>query len=660
MEVFARRKALDGLRGILSSLVVLFHLKVPLFTQGYAGVDAFFVVSGFVITSIIVYEVLANEALDFYRFYARRAKRLLPGSLFVLIITSILYKWIAAPLLVEQNKASFLNGASYSENVYLIIRSKDYFAASINESPVMHYWSLAVEEQFYLVWPVVLVISLKLSGNKLPGVITPLILIIIILIITGTTNNVQTFVKYLGTPYRIYQLLCGALISLYFINNAENHLFPYKSIIGDVLCGIGVLGIIGISLSLTDYISTTVGMIATGFCCLVIIGLELNPHGNTAKILESEPLLWLGKYSYGIYLWHYPVIILSVLSGLANYNILCDFGMIGVVLVLAWLTWIFVESPMKSFPLSDKQAVAGAGISTLITLCILWIILSQGLIVSLNTLPNSQLEPSSTFFTDFTLAGEDAYEAASILPENTRIPLLQSGDTLIVHGDSYAAEWQFVTGKLAEIRNITLFSHMQFGCPWMNVSLYKQEIQTEVDCWSLQNIFPMVPRWNPQVIFLYCYSILAYSARERFSDGPWLKPGDEGWLEVVENGIRDLLEPMKSQSTFVVLVEPHLIPGGTQQNVCLSKNPPDSSVCDLPAQIEPGGLEFRGLLRKIASESDNFLVISLDEFICPNNFCKTVVDNIPQFQDDIHISLEYAQLMSAKFEAVLKRFHIIN
>jgi len=153
---FARRKPLDGLRGVLAMVVVLFHLKQPGFAQGFAGVDGFFVVSGFVITSIIVHEVLTNKTLDFYRFYARRTKRLLPASATVLIVSAIGYKQFAAPLLVSRNRMSFLAGSCYIENFYLIELAKDYFAQSVEESPVMHYWSLGVEEQFYFLWPITL------------------------------------------------------------------------------------------------------------------------------------------------------------------------------------------------------------------------------------------------------------------------------------------------------------------------------------------------------------------------------------------------------------------------------------------------------------------------------------------------------------------------
>ena len=163
------RPQLDGMRAVAVYLVVAFHAGLSAFSGGFIGVDVFFVLSGYLVTQLLLRDFRAAGRIDFRRFYSRRFRRLLPAAFVVLLVTAAVYAAVAAPADVLNAVGGFRAAFLYVANWHFISQSNDYFAANVNTNPVVHFWSLAVEEQFYLCWPIVLTgvfVAARRAGNR--------------------------------------------------------------------------------------------------------------------------------------------------------------------------------------------------------------------------------------------------------------------------------------------------------------------------------------------------------------------------------------------------------------------------------------------------------------------------------------------------------------
>src|SRR5690606_11661278 len=170
----AFRADIEGVRGIAVLLVVLFHAGIPYFTGGFVGVDVFFVLSGYLITRLLVDEAAATGRIDLVAFYARRARRLLPAAALMIIVT-LLFGWLVlAPITLRGLAASAGTAATYWSNLYFALSAGDYFGPDLATNPFLHTWSLAVEEQFYLVWPLLVLFAVWLAKRWRPGLLAVL------------------------------------------------------------------------------------------------------------------------------------------------------------------------------------------------------------------------------------------------------------------------------------------------------------------------------------------------------------------------------------------------------------------------------------------------------------------------------------------------------
>jgi hypothetical protein len=196
---FEHRPSLDGIRAVAVLLVIAFHAGMTALGHGYVGVDVFFVLSGFLITSLLARELLGSGRLRFVAFYARRVRRLLPAALLVLLVTAVAYELVASPAAVSETRGGFVASALYFANWFFLRQANDYFAQGAHPSPVEHYWSLSVEEQFYLVWPALMVglVFLARCGLRLEVVAATLALAV-----RSTQESLPAPIRWLRTSAR--------------------------------------------------------------------------------------------------------------------------------------------------------------------------------------------------------------------------------------------------------------------------------------------------------------------------------------------------------------------------------------------------------------------------------------------------------------------------
>lgn len=332
------RPDIDGLRAIAVLLVVLYHAKFPVF-GGFIGVDVFFVISGYLITSILRREILADK-FSFKSFYVRRIKRLLPAYAFMMFCLAIYcYNY-----LMPDDLISFAKSAVYSlvavSNIYFF-SGTGYFGSASTE-PLLHTWSIAVEEQFYIVWPVILLGLAWISNNKAARyVIAGLFVVSLVASEYYAVNHKNA--AYLLLPFRFFELMIGCILALY-----QHRITRYAKLPG-TMSVVGIALIIGSALLLDESFAFP-GLNALPVClgtALVIAAGFRSQTGVGTKLLSFAPVCYVGKVSYSFYLWHWPVLVLAAYRGIELTH-----GNAAILMLLAFaaaaLSYHLVETPFRN------------------------------------------------------------------------------------------------------------------------------------------------------------------------------------------------------------------------------------------------------------------------------------------------------------------------
>jgi peptidoglycan/LPS O-acetylase OafA/YrhL len=335
---------------------VLYHLGISWIPGGFLGVDLFFVISGYVITRLILDSINQSSALDLRAFYAARLRRIYPGFLFMVICT-IIFIGVWAPEAIKRFLSDLPYALSGTLNWLLVARHQDYFE-TIGRPPLLqHTWSLAVELQFYLVWPIILLTVLKYFGKKNIARIA-----LIIAIISGTAlflvslqldqaNAAQVSHIYFGTDTHSLGLFLGSALAVSWIPQNLSANITRRA--QDVIDGIGVVGLLGLISTFLFIDESNAGLyriafpLAGIFGCLVIISL-VHPASRFAPIISSPPFRWVGQRSYGIYIWHWVIFQVTRPSvDLSGETWALYLARVLLVLALADISLRWVEIPFR-------------------------------------------------------------------------------------------------------------------------------------------------------------------------------------------------------------------------------------------------------------------------------------------------------------------------
>ncbi|WP_343995947.1 acyltransferase family protein [Nocardioides dubius] len=303
--------ALDGLRTIAVYLVLVFHAGVSSFDGGFVGVDLFFVLSGFLVTGLILAEVEERGGLRLGHFYARRVRRLLPAALVVIVATSAIFMLVASAVQRLPWTGDAQSALLYFANWRFIHQEGDYFGADVDKSPFLHFWSLAVEEQFYLIFPLVVIALVWLRKRWRPALAVGLsVLFLASFAAQLYWAEHDPSHAYYGTDARLYQLLAGALAALSLravrrnrAQDAGNRLRPG---VGWVFLAILLVA----ATDLVDFTPSTRGILATLATTGLVLTLAEQKDRSLAWLLGRPTVVYLGRISYGTYLWHWPVLLL--------------------------------------------------------------------------------------------------------------------------------------------------------------------------------------------------------------------------------------------------------------------------------------------------------------------------------------------------------------
>ena len=348
--------SIDGLRAIAVTAVVLYHLGISWIPGGFLGVDLFFVISGYVITRLILDSINQSSALDLRAFYAARIRRIYPGFLFM-VISTIIFIGVWAPEAIKRFLSDLPYALSGTINWALVARNQDYFE-TIGRPPLLqHTWSLAVELQFYLIWPIILLTVLKYFGKKNIARIA-----LIIAIISGTilflvslqldqANSAKVSHIYFGTDTHSLGLFLGSALAVSWIPQNLSANITRRA--QDVIDGIGVVGLLGLISTFLFIDESNASLyqiafpLAAIFGCLVIISL-VHPASRFAPIISTPPFRWIGQRSYGIYIWHWVIFQVTRPSvDLSGETWALYLARVLLVLALADISLRWVEIPFR-------------------------------------------------------------------------------------------------------------------------------------------------------------------------------------------------------------------------------------------------------------------------------------------------------------------------
>ena len=331
------RPEVDGLRAVAVMPVLLFHARTPGFQGGFVGVDIFFVISGYLITAIILKD-LEKGSFSIANFYERRSRRILPALYFVIFCTFPIVFLLMMPSQLQDYSQSLVAVSTFAANVYFYLKS-GYFDQSGELSPLLHTWSLAVEEQFYFVFPIFLIITHRyLRKATIPAV---LILTIASLWIAQSllrSDPSQSFYLPFG---RAWELMIGVLLNfLPARSNSKNLRWELASVFGILL--------IAGSIVFLDEHSPFPGLAAVpstiGAALVIYCSSESN---RTGKLLGSGPFVGIGLISYSVYLWHHPLFAIARLTTLGEPPLYVFLGLAVLSVGLGYLNWRFVERPFR-------------------------------------------------------------------------------------------------------------------------------------------------------------------------------------------------------------------------------------------------------------------------------------------------------------------------
>jgi peptidoglycan/LPS O-acetylase OafA/YrhL len=384
------RPEIDGLRAIAVFAVIVYHAKIflfghQLFQGGFIGVDIFFVISGYLITTLILKELNETNSFSFKNFYERRARRILPALLFMMGISSVVGYYLLLPVAFIDFAKSNITAIFSVSNFYFYLEDIKYAATSELVKPLLHTWSLSVEEQFYFIFPVLLIILIKFFKKLLIKIL--IFIFIISLCFAEYYSRIDTYFNFYLLLSRGFELIIGSLLSYLELNKIGKS--KYNPILNQIYPGIGII------LIFCSFFFFNIDKIFhPGITTLMpVIGASLiiwfsKKEGLIVKILSNKILVFFGLISYSLYLWHYSVFAFYRNSPFVEINQYNRYILIIIILLISIFSYYFIEKPFRNKKIVSTKKLIISVLSSIITLLVfnLYILRTEG--IKKTRLPN--------------------------------------------------------------------------------------------------------------------------------------------------------------------------------------------------------------------------------------------------------------------------------
>jgi len=671
------RRDIEGLRALAILLVLLYHAGLPFIPGGFVGVDVFFVISGYLITGLLLREISRTGRVSLVQFWARRIKRLLPASTLVLVATA-LATWALAPVTSWRSISGDIVAATvYVANWRFAGQSVDYLATDTVDSPVTHFWSLAVEEQYYVVWPLLIALVLMLTRRRAPkarlsALAWTLALIAVpSFILAGHLSNLGEASAFFTTTTRLWELAVGAAVAM--APALWSRLSPRGSAV------VSFMGAAAIVASAVAYGSATpwpgpATLLPTLGAAMVIVGGVRGSDLAISRLLSTAPLVWLGGISYSVYLWHWPFLALG-LGWFESSSPALGLALVALSFAPAWLSHKFIENPVRFHPfLRERNGVTlgiGAALMAVTIACAL--LLSHASSESATRVPRSapgavvlsapggedEGEPRSNYRAFAPSLAEAAEDNADVYddgchasPEEDKVLRCTYGDadaTTVVAlvGDSHAAQWQPALRILAETRGWRLDTYTKSGCLFGAVEVWYDAVNRPYESCT---------RWNSSLLKQLAADpadVVIVSTSGGYSvavgDEPVRRPAADNALVA---GIAESWGELMSQSAVVALIDTPR--SDIDVPDCLARNSQDARICagDRASGVERSAAPLQSRAAEIAKPT---LVVDLTKMICPREACAPVIGSVLVWRDGNHLTATYARTLASALGRELEK-----
>jgi len=642
----AFRPDIEGLRGIAVLMVVAFHCGIPGFSGGFVGVDVFFVLSGYLITGLLVNEIQKTSKLNLLQFYARRVRRLLPASALMLVVTLFVGTLIMAPNELTFAARAARATALYMSNIFFAINAADYFAPDVKSNPMLHTWSLAVEEQFYLFWPLLIMLGMQLWRSKkaLVAVLSALTIISLGTCIWFTTKG-GTFAFY-ELPARAWEFGIGGLAVL----------LPRTTIKLPFGCWLafGWLGVLAILGSGHFIFGSTnfpgwIALIPVLGTAMTLIAEAEDPHRGVGVVLDSAPLQTLGTLSYSWYLWHWPFLVFSI-ALFPNITIVGKTIAAAASFVVAGVTHHFIENPIRYNLYLIKRPALSLCLAAMVTLCSLSAaFLSMRFATRLANAP--EMKTIAAAVDD--IANMPRQQCVS-LGESPDVKMCvfgntSSGTNIILFGDSHAIQWFNPLLQLAKLHEWKLTTMVKSGCLAADVRVPGSNgtFATNCDRWRAESIRRIVAL-RPSIVFIG-NATNNLGRKNESARGTGVSP------DTLRDGTRRTLETLTSKGLRVVIIRDNPsfsqdIPTCLARSVRHSWYPSSSCEMDKSTSLDPAVFEAE---KAAARGLPDVHFIDLTDRLCQRNICGTVQRGAVMYRDDNHLTGSFADSLEPVLEADL-------
>lgn len=702
------RRDIEGLRAVAVIAVLLFHFGVPGTSGGYIGVDVFFVISGFLITSLLVIERTESGRVSLRDFYIRRIRRLLPISATVLTTTALAAAVWLEPTRLADLARDIRAAATFTVNMVLADRGTDYLDAELPPSPIQHYWSLAVEEQFYLVWPALIAVvtlgarNVRARVAVAMGVVVVLSLSLSILLVDGHPSW-----SYFGLHTRAWELGLGSLLAVITrgvrrIPDSRRGTIAWSGLVVIALCTVTFGDVTGFP----GWIAS-IPVLAT---CAVLVGGDESPRGPV-RLLGHPLMQWVGQRSYSLYLWHWPALIIAEAHVGDELSAVQRLAVLSITVGLADLGHRFIENPVRrsstlmanarlSFGLGAALVVVGVGTGSV--LASYEPDVSTGVIASEPTfapvtsatsvvVADSTMVPDSTTIASTTsvpespeyISMQDAEPiqaiidavANQVVPDNLEPPLLSArydtsvvyengchqyydsevktdcvfGDpngetTIAVWGDSHAAQWFEALNSISIENGWRFLSITQGGCPFLDVLTYSSTDQNE-------NSF-CVP-WRESVrqyMRVQGVDVLLLAQYYELRDARDRRAiRSEVWSEL----LGPLLDSLRADGIEPVMLGDTPDPPDDVPK-CVARNRSSVQTC-AAGEMSQGARAVDEVVRAITVDREVGFV-EPRKWLCSNGTCPVIVGTLLVYRDSHHLSNRFMRWLTPALAAVLVPF----
>ncbi|WP_371495518.1 SGNH hydrolase domain-containing protein [Kitasatospora sp. NBC_00374] len=663
------RLDIEGLRAVALLAVLGFHAAVPGLAGGFVGVDVFFVLSGYLITGLLVKEAAATGRIRLTEFFSRRARRLLPSAALVLAVVALAGAWLTVPLRRTDLEHDVLAAALSVANWRFVGQQTDYLAAGRDQSPLLHFWSLAVEEQFYLGWAPLLALVVLATARRRRG-LRPVLLVLtaaltaasFALAVHWTAGSVS--LAYLGTPSRVWQFGAGALLAV-----LPWHRLRGPRVLRELL---GWAGLVAIAWSVLRYDAATpypgwAALLPTAGSAAVILAGTPGRGGraghSAGRLLGARAPRAVGRLSYNLYLWHWPVLVLAE----------ARFGALGwplrVLLTGAAALPAYAAMRWLERPLRRSRVVAELprrGLSLGLTAVVLPVVLA--LVVGTGTLRllgpagpvdlaglapgnpdgTSLLQPGGPARgpivpdpvqarQDFPPDGTCEVPPTAVTSPECRFGEAAATDRIVLLGDSHAGQWFSPLLGIAAQRHWALEELVKQGCPLPQVPVVNPQLgraYRECDEWRAAALERL--RVGPKPKLIVIAALNRYNAdREQLL---------HGWQQT--------LEQLRAVGAPIVYLQDTPIPG-LDVPACLSGHTGDPAACEF---LRADGLWADPLADAVAAgQVPGVRAVSVNPVLCPGSgrSCPAVLDRVVLYRDDAHLTNTAAVVLEPRLERLL-------